>query len=93
MGGPAAPFRRSSCRTRSTERSSPGTELLRRQTARCLEGVLVGGSWPRSRDVATDLSDLIEVLTSHLGPITRVGLDTHAREGPSSPLATRTTSP
>ncbi|MFJ8446501.1 DUF5994 family protein [[Kitasatospora] papulosa] len=64
---------------------APAGGLLRRQTARCLEGVLVGASWPRSRDVATELSDLIEVLTSPPGPITRVGLDTHAREGPHHP--------
>ncbi|MFE3284441.1 DUF5994 family protein, partial [Streptomyces sp. NPDC059233] len=34
--------------------------------------------WPRSRDVTIELPALITALTAHLGPITRVGLDTSA---------------
>ncbi|MGW6392548.1 DUF5994 family protein [Streptomyces sp. NPDC055103] len=58
----------------------PGTALLRLQTTHSREGVLDGAWWPRSRDVATELPALIQALTTHLGPITRVGLDTDAWE-------------
>ncbi|MEV4331812.1 DUF5994 family protein [Streptomyces sp. NPDC049597] len=58
----------------------PGTALLRLQTTHSREGVLDGAWWPRSRDVATELPALIQALTVHLGPITRVGLDTAAWE-------------
>ncbi|TXS49870.1 DUF5994 family protein [Streptomyces sp. t39] len=58
----------------------PGTALLRLQTTHSREGVLDGAWWPRSRDVATELPDLIRALTAHLGPVTRVGLDTDAWE-------------
>lgn len=58
----------------------PGTALLRLQTTHSREGVLDGAWWPRSRDVATELPDLIRALTTHLGPITRVGLDVDAWE-------------
>ncbi|MFD7615058.1 DUF5994 family protein [Streptomyces sp. NPDC059828] len=58
----------------------PGTALLRLQTTHSREGVLDGAWWPRSRDVATELPALIQALTTHLGPITRVGLDTAAWE-------------
>ncbi|KQX52107.1 MULTISPECIES: DUF5994 family protein [unclassified Streptomyces] len=56
----------------------PGTALLRLQTTHSREGVLDGAWWPRSRDVAAELPALIRVLTAHLGPITRVGLDADA---------------
>ncbi|MET9678495.1 DUF5994 family protein [Streptomyces sp. NPDC006482] len=56
----------------------PGTALLRLETTHSREGVLDGAWWPRSRDVVTELPALIEALTGHLGPITRVGLDTDA---------------
>ncbi|MFI6419503.1 DUF5994 family protein [Streptomyces sp. NPDC050842] len=56
----------------------PGTALLRLETTHSREGVLDGAWWPRSRDVATELPALIQALTGHLGPITRVGLDTDA---------------
>ena len=56
----------------------PGTALLRLQTTHSREGILDGAWWPRSRDVATELPALIQALTTHLGPITRVGLDTDA---------------
>ncbi|MFG3495795.1 DUF5994 family protein [Streptomyces sp. NPDC047928] len=58
----------------------PGTALLRLQTTHSREGVLDGAWWPRSRDVTAELPALIQVLTGHLGPITRVGLDTAAWE-------------
>lgn len=58
----------------------PGTALLRLRTTHSREGVLDGAWWPRSRDVATELPALIEALTAHLGPVTRVGLDTDAWE-------------
>ncbi|MDT9691075.1 DUF5994 family protein [Streptomyces sp. P9(2023)] len=54
----------------------PGTALLRLQTTHSREGVLDGAWWPRSRNITAELPALIEVLTAHLGPIARVGLDT-----------------
>src|SRR6476620_10557120 len=56
----------------------PGTALLRLQTTHFREGILDGAWWPRSRDVTAELPALIEVLTAHLGPIMRVGMDTAA---------------
>ncbi|MFD9005448.1 DUF5994 family protein [Streptomyces sp. NPDC059582] len=58
----------------------PGMAVLRLQTRQSREGLLDGAWWPRSRDVATELPALIRALTVHLGPITRVGLDTAAWE-------------
>ncbi|WP_329118739.1 DUF5994 family protein [Streptomyces sp. NBC_01353] len=58
----------------------PGTALLRLQTTPAREGVLDGAWWPRSRHITAELPALIQVLTEHLGPITRVGLDTAAWE-------------
>ncbi|MBT2442777.1 hypothetical protein J7E93_22230 [Streptomyces sp. ISL-36] len=58
----------------------PGAALLRLQTTHSREGVLDGAWWPRSRDVATELPALVQALTTHLGHITRVGLDTAAWE-------------
>ncbi|MFF5283474.1 DUF5994 family protein [Streptomyces sp. NPDC013171] len=84
-----SPLCRSSFRTRSTERSGPGTDLLRRQAARSLEGVLDGAWWPGSRDVATELSALVEVLTPAPQSLTDVGLDTHARQDPHHPWLRR----
>ncbi|WP_369374335.1 DUF5994 family protein [Streptomyces sp. cg36] len=60
---------------------NPGTALLRLETTRSREGVLDGAWWPRSRDIAAELPALISVLTEHLGPITRVGLDATAWRG------------
>ncbi|MFM9370939.1 DUF5994 family protein [Streptomyces sp. Da 82-17] len=56
----------------------PGATLLRLQTTRSREGALDGAWWPRSRDVDAELPALIRALTAHLGPITRVGLDSAA---------------
>jgi hypothetical protein len=55
-----------------------GTVLLRLQTTPSREGNRDGAWWPRSRDIGAELPDLIHVLTEHLGPITRVGLDATA---------------
>lgn len=38
-------------------------------------GMLDGGWWPRSRDAATELSDLVALLSTRLGLITRVTLN------------------
>lgn len=59
----------------------PGTALVRLETTHDRRGVLDGAWWPRSRDIAAELPGLITALTEHLGPITRVGLDTSAWEG------------
>ncbi|MEU4102527.1 DUF5994 family protein [Streptomyces tanashiensis] len=58
----------------------PGTALLRLRTTHSREGVLDGAWWPRSRTLADELPALIQVLTEHLGPLTRVGLDSAAWE-------------
>ncbi|MEU7054723.1 DUF5994 family protein [Streptomyces sp. NPDC046197] len=59
----------------------PGCALLRLETTESREGVLDGAWWPRSRDMAAELPELLRALTSHLGPVTRVGLDTAAWQG------------
>ncbi|WP_079405632.1 DUF5994 family protein [Streptomyces sp. 3211] len=59
----------------------PGTALLRLETTHSREGILDGAWWPRSRDIETELPALISVLTEHLGPITRVGVDASAWNG------------
>ncbi|MEU3655688.1 DUF5994 family protein [Streptomyces sp. NPDC032161] len=56
----------------------PGTALLRLETTRSRQGVLDGAWWPRTRDVEQEVPALVSVLTEHLGPITRVGLDAAA---------------
>ncbi|MFI6002217.1 DUF5994 family protein [Streptomyces sp. NPDC051366] len=59
----------------------PGTALLRLETTRSREGPLDGAWWPRTRDIETELPALISVLSGHLGPITRVGVDASAWNG------------
>ncbi|GKQ36751.1 DUF5994 family protein [Streptomyces sp. A012304] len=59
----------------------PGCALLRLETTESREGVLDGAWWPRSRDIGAELPALLSALTGHLGPVTRVGLDTTAWEG------------
>ncbi|MDQ0992104.1 DUF5994 family protein [Streptomyces sp. V3I7] len=59
----------------------PGCALLRLETTESREGVLDGAWWPRSRDIGAELPALLSALTEHLGPVTRVGLDTAAWEG------------
>ncbi|MCD7440554.1 hypothetical protein K4B79_20305 [Streptomyces lincolnensis] len=56
----------------------PGTAIVRLETTPDRGGVLDGAWWPRSRDIAAELPVLVAALTEHLGPITRVGLDTVA---------------
>ncbi|MCX4529950.1 MULTISPECIES: DUF5994 family protein [unclassified Streptomyces] len=59
----------------------PGTALLRLETTQSREGLLDGAWWPRTRNIETELPALISVLTGHLGPITRVGVDASAWNG------------
>ena len=59
----------------------PGCALLRLETTESREGVLDGAWWPRSRDIGAELPELLSALTRHLGPVTRVGLDTAAWAG------------
>ncbi|MGW1953988.1 DUF5994 family protein [Streptomyces sp. NPDC001920] len=58
----------------------PGCALLRLETTASREGVLDGAWWPRSRDMGAELPALLSALIAHLGPVTRVGLDTAAWE-------------
>ncbi|MEU3534635.1 MULTISPECIES: DUF5994 family protein [Streptomyces] len=58
----------------------PGSALLRLETTASREGVLDGAWWPRSRDIGAELPALVNALTEHLGPLTRVGLDATAWE-------------
>ena len=58
----------------------PGTAYLRLRTTRDRTGILDGAWWPRSRDIEAELPGLIAVLAEHLGPVTRVGLDSGAWE-------------
>lgn len=58
----------------------PGTAVVRLETTDDRRGVLDGVWWPRSRDITAELPSLITALTEHLGPVTRVGLDTGAWE-------------
>ncbi len=59
----------------------PGCALLRLETTESREGVLDGAWWPRSRDIGAELPALLSALIAHLGPVTRVGLDSAAWEG------------
>ncbi|MFF4578131.1 DUF5994 family protein [Streptomyces sp. NPDC001389] len=59
----------------------PGAAVLRLETTQSREGLLDGAWWPRTRDIGTELPALIRVLTGHLGPITRVGVDASAWNG------------
>jgi len=62
------------------EAVKPGTALLRLETTHDRQGILDGAWWPRSRDIGAELPGLIAALTEHLGPVTRVGLDSSAWE-------------
>lgn len=57
---------------------APGTVSLRLRTQHTRSSVLDGAWWPRSRDVTSQVTDLIRALTTHLGPLDRVGLDADA---------------
>ncbi|MEU0369636.1 DUF5994 family protein [Streptomyces sp. NPDC006283] len=58
----------------------PGTALLRLETTHARQGVLDGAWWPHSREIGAELPSLITAVTEHLGPVTRVGLDSSAWE-------------
>ncbi|MFH8367808.1 DUF5994 family protein [Streptomyces sp. NPDC018031] len=62
-------------------RSRSGAAAVRLETTRSREGLLDGAWWPRTRDIGTGLPALIRVLTGHLGPITRLGVDASAWDG------------
>ena len=51
------------------------------ETSQSREGGLDGAWWPHARDITAELPALVSALTEHLGPITRVELDTAAWEG------------
>ncbi|MFB7467716.1 DUF5994 family protein [Streptomyces sp. NPDC056224] len=63
----------------------PGTARLRLETTPSWEGLLDGAWWPRTRDIEAELPALIGVVTEHLGPITRVGMDASARNEQPNP--------
>ncbi|MGX5184669.1 DUF5994 family protein [Streptomyces avermitilis] len=56
----------------------PGTAVLRMETTPKRTGTFDGAWWPRSRDLASQLTGLLTALTARLGPIARVGLDASA---------------
>ncbi|MFD5119837.1 DUF5994 family protein [Streptomyces sp. NPDC058385] len=60
--------------------AEPATAPLRLETTRSREALLDGAWWPRSHNIVAELPALITELTSRLGPITRVGLDSAAWE-------------
>ncbi|MCX5369467.1 DUF5994 family protein [Streptomyces sp. NBC_00015] len=62
----------------SREPVLPGTAVLRMETTPRRTGTFDGAWWPRSRDVQSQLSGLLAVLTARLGPLARVGLDAGA---------------
>ncbi|AZS83672.1 hypothetical protein ELQ87_04700 [Streptomyces griseoviridis] len=53
----------------------PGTAVLRWETTATRTGAFDGAWWPRNRDLASQLSELLDALTARLGPLARVGLD------------------
>ncbi|WP_269432033.1 DUF5994 family protein [Saccharothrix sp. ST-888] len=60
---------------------APGLPLLPRLTlepSMARTGMFDGAWWPRSRDVRSELPDLITALSAHVGRIIRVGLSTLA---------------
>ncbi|MEV0982071.1 DUF5994 family protein [Streptomyces sp. NPDC049915] len=63
------------------EAVGPGCALLRLETTASREGLLDGAWWPRSRNIGAELPALLSALVAHVGPVTRVGLDTAAWEG------------
>ncbi|KUO08876.1 DUF5994 family protein [Streptomyces sp. DSM 15324] len=56
----------------------PGCALLRLETTASREGVLDGAWWPKSHDIGAELPALLDALTEHLGPLSRIGLDATA---------------
>ncbi|MET7514505.1 DUF5994 family protein [Streptomyces sp. NPDC005480] len=62
------------------QEAEPATALLRLEITQSREGLLDGAWWPRSHDITAELPALVAELTSHFGPIMRVGLDSAAWE-------------
>ncbi|MFF1355901.1 DUF5994 family protein [Streptomyces sp. NPDC058297] len=60
--------------------AEPAAALPRLETTQSREGLLDGAWWPRSHDITAELPVLITELTSRIGPIARVGLDSAAWE-------------
>ncbi|MEV8018844.1 DUF5994 family protein [Streptomyces sp. NPDC086554] len=57
---------------------APGAAVLRMQMTPRRDGTFDGAWWPRSRNLETQLPDLIRALTERLGPLARIGLDASA---------------
>jgi hypothetical protein len=55
-----------------------GAARLRMRTTPRRTGTFDGAWWPRSRDLDSRLPELLTVLTAHVGPLARVGLDAGA---------------
>jgi hypothetical protein len=64
----------------------PGLLALRLKSEPSGQGLFDGAWWPHSRDVHAELPGLVSVLSEHLGPIDRVGLDADAWDGLGEPL-------
>ncbi|MFF1393283.1 DUF5994 family protein [Streptomyces sp. NPDC058287] len=60
--------------------AKPATAPLRLETTQSREALLDGAWWPRSHNIEAELPTLVTELTSRLGPIARVGLDSAAWE-------------
>ncbi|MEI5098665.1 DUF5994 family protein [Streptomyces sp. PmtG] len=61
-----------------THLAAPGAAVLRMRTTPRRDGTFDGAWWPRSRNLETQLPDLVRALTERLGPLSRVGLDASA---------------
>lgn len=59
----------------SPEPRSPRLPRLALEPTMAHDGLFDGAWWPRSRDIAAELPDLITALTLHLGRVLRVALD------------------
>jgi Family of unknown function (DUF5994) len=72
------------------QRNSPPehTPRLRLKPKAAQSGYVDGAWWPRSDDLATELPDLLAVLSVRLGPIVRVIFNSNEWAKPSSQFAT-----
>lgn len=64
----------------------PGLLALRLKSAPSGGGLFDGAWWPHSRDIHAELPGLVSVLSEHLGPVDRIGLDADAWDGLGDPL-------
>jgi hypothetical protein len=64
----------------------PGLLALRLKSEPSGQGLFDGAWWPHSRNVHAELPGLVSVLSEHLGPIDRIGLDADAWDGLGEPL-------